>query len=69
MLRGPLVPPEPVDPYIHRCAQSIGNFAASAIGGLLWTLISPVAAFLWFAAWMLLALVAFALGRHGQLAM
>ena len=27
-------------------AQSIGNFAASAVGGLLWTLISPMAAFL-----------------------
>ena len=41
-------------------AQSIGNFVASAIGGLLWTFISPVAAFLWFAAWMVVALGAFA---------
>jgi MFS family permease len=39
--------------------QSLGNFAASAIAGLLWTLVSPTAAFLYAAAWMLVALVAF----------
>ena len=36
--------------------QSAGNLAASAIAGALWTLISPTAAFLYAAAWMLLAL-------------
>jgi len=35
--------------------QSIGNLAASAIAGALWTLISPTAAFLYAAAWMLIA--------------
>jgi MFS family permease len=37
--------------------QSLGNLAASAVAGLLWTLVSPAAAFLYAAAWMLLALV------------
>lgn len=36
--------------------QALGNFAASAIAGLLWTAVSPTAAFLYLAAWMLLAL-------------
>jgi MFS family permease len=36
--------------------QSAGNLAASAIAGVLWTLVSPTAAFLYAAAWMLLAL-------------
>jgi MFS family permease len=36
--------------------QSFGNLAASAIAGLLWTLVSPAAAFLYAAAWMLVAL-------------
>ncbi len=43
--------------------QSLGNFAASAIADLLWTTVSPRAAFLYLAAWMLLALVAFAAAR------
>lgn len=43
--------------------QSLGNFAASAIAGLLWTLVSPTAAFVYAAAWMLLALVAFTAAR------
>jgi MFS family permease len=38
--------------------QSLGNLAASAVAGLLWTLVSPAAAFLYAAAWMLLALLA-----------
>lgn len=38
--------------------QSLGNFAASAVAGLLWTLVSPTAAFLYAAAWMVVALVA-----------
>ncbi|HEX5924785.1 MAG TPA: MFS transporter [Baekduia sp.] len=47
--------------------QSLGNFAASAIAGLLWTLVSPTAAFIYAAAWMLLALIAFTVTRasHG----
>ncbi len=36
--------------------QALGNLAASAAAGLLWTAISPNAAFLYLAAWMLLAL-------------
>ncbi|MEJ7892719.1 MAG: MFS transporter [Solirubrobacteraceae bacterium] len=39
--------------------QSLGNFAASAIAGLLWTLVSPAAAFVYAAGWMIVALVAF----------
>ena len=41
-------------------AQSFGNLAASAIAGLLWTLVSPEAAFIYAAAWMVLALAFFA---------
>ena len=44
-------------------AQSLGNFVASAVAGLLWTLISPTAAFLWLTLWMAVALVAFASTR------
>jgi MFS family permease len=36
--------------------QSFGNLAASAIAGLLWTAISPRAAFIYLASWMLIAL-------------
>jgi MFS family permease len=39
--------------------QSAGNLVASAVAGLLWTAVSPRAAFLWLAAWMLAAIVAF----------
>lgn len=38
--------------------QSVGNIAASAIAGALWTLVSPRAAFLYLATWMVIALVA-----------
>lgn len=38
--------------------QSVGNLAASAVAGALWTLVSPRAAFLYLAAWMLVALAA-----------
>ncbi len=38
--------------------QSFGNFAASAIAGALWTLVSPRAAFAYLAAWMLVSLAA-----------
>lgn len=40
--------------------QSLGNFAASAAAGLLWTAVSPRAAFLYLAAWMVVALAALA---------
>lgn len=40
--------------------QSIGNLAASAVAGLLWTLVSPRIAFLYLAAWGIVALVLFA---------
>jgi MFS family permease len=36
--------------------QSVGNLAASAVAGALWTLVSPRAAFIYAAAWMALAL-------------
>jgi predicted MFS family arabinose efflux permease len=36
--------------------QAVGNLAASAIAGVLWSAISPAAAFLYVAAWTLLAL-------------
>jgi MFS family permease len=38
--------------------QSFGNLAASAVAGLLWTAISPAAAFAYLAGWMVVALVA-----------
>ncbi|KUL38193.1 MFS transporter [Streptomyces sp. NRRL F-4489] len=38
--------------------QSLGNLAASGIAGILWTALSPTAAFTYLAAWMLLALTA-----------
>jgi MFS family permease len=46
--------------------QAGGNFAASAIAGVLWTAISAQAAFLYLTAWMLLALAGLALAsrRH-----
>ncbi|WP_307659860.1 MFS transporter [Streptomyces sp. V1I1] len=37
--------------------QSLGNLAASTIAGILWTAISPTAAFTYLTAWMLLALI------------
>ena len=36
--------------------QAVGNLVASAIAGVLWTAVSPTAAFLYVAAWMVLAL-------------
>ncbi|MFK0047636.1 hypothetical protein ACIQU4_26770 [Streptomyces sp. NPDC090741] len=36
--------------------QSLGNLAASAIAGILWTAISPTAAFTYLTAWMGIAL-------------
>ena len=43
--------------------QSFGNLAASVIAGALWTLVSPRAAFLYLAAWMIVALVLLARAR------
>ena len=43
--------------------QSFGNFAASAIAGLLWTAVSARAAFVYLAGWMILALVGLALAK------
>lgn len=37
--------------------QAGGNLAASAVAGVLWTLIAPRAAFLYLAGWTLVALV------------
>ena len=36
--------------------QSFGNLAASAVAGVLWSVVSPAAAFIYAAAWMLIAL-------------
>jgi MFS family permease len=43
--------------------QSIGNFAASAVAGVLWTAVSPTVAMLYAAGWMVLALGALAVTR------
>jgi hypothetical protein len=42
---------------VRAAVQSLGNLAASAIAGLLWTAVSPRVAFGYLVAWMLLALV------------
>jgi MFS family permease len=44
--------------------QSFGNLAASASAGLIWTLVSPDAAFVFSAAWMLLSLAGLATSRR-----
>jgi MFS family permease len=46
--------------------QSFGNLAASAIAGLLWTVVSPRVAFAYLAAWMALALVGLAAARRSS---
>lgn len=43
--------------------QSFGNLAASVAAGLIWTLVSPEAAFVYIAAWMLLAVAGLATSR------
>lgn len=43
--------------------QSFGNLAASAIAGLLWTVVSPGAAFAYLATWMLVAVAGLATFR------
>ncbi len=37
--------------------QAVGNLAASAVAGMLWSAVSPTAAFLYVAGWMLIALL------------
>jgi MFS family permease len=44
--------------------QSFGNLAASAVAGLLWTAVSPRAAFLYLVGWMVAALVLLAQARR-----
>ena len=39
--------------------QSVGNLAASAVAGVLWTAFSPDVAFVWLSTWMLAAVIAF----------
>jgi MFS family permease len=46
--------------------QSFGNLAASAIAGLLWTLVSPRVAFGYLVGWMLLALAGFLTARRSS---
>ena len=43
--------------------QSFGNLAASVVAGLIWTLISPSAAFVYLAAWMFISVIGFASDR------
>jgi MFS family permease len=43
--------------------QAAGNLAASAVAGILWTAISPTAAFIYVAAWMALALTGLTFSR------
>jgi MFS family permease len=43
--------------------QAFANTAASAVAGVLWTLVSPEAAFLYLAAWSVVALAAFLASR------
>ena len=43
--------------------QSFGNLVASAIAGLIWTVLSPEAAFAYIAGWMLVALSGLATSR------
>ena len=42
---------------LQAALQSVGNLAASAIAGILWTAISPAAAFVYVAAWMVIATI------------
>lgn len=44
--------------------QSLGNLAASAIAGLLWTAVSPTAAFTYLSVWMGLALIGLLASRR-----
>lgn len=46
--------------------QSFGNFAASAVAGGLWTLVSPRAAFAYLACWMFISLASLVFVRAGD---
>jgi MFS family permease len=46
--------------------QAVGNLAASGIAGILWTALSPTAAFGYLTAWMLLALAVLGLYAGGD---
>jgi MFS family permease len=45
--------------------QALANFASSAVWGLLYTAVSPKAAFVYLAGWSVVAAAAFAVGRDG----
>ena len=49
--------------------QSFGNLAASAVAGALWTLVSPRAAFVYLAGWMLVSLVTLITARATRTAL
>jgi MFS family permease len=51
---------------ILAAVQSLGNLAASAVTGLLWTLVSPRAAFLYLVAWSGLAVVLLLRARRAR---
>ncbi|MCL9797636.1 MFS transporter [Frankia sp. AgKG'84/4] len=46
--------------------QSLGNLTASAIAGVLWTTLSPTAAFVYLTAWTLLALLGLLTAARGR---
>ena len=46
--------------------QSAGNLLASSMAGLLWTLVSPSAAFTYLVAWMAAASIALVLARPAR---
>ena len=46
--------------------QSAGNLLASSMAGLLWTLVSPSAAFAYLVAWMAAASIALVLDRPAR---
>jgi MFS family permease len=45
--------------------QALGNLAASVIAGVLWTAISPAAAFIYVAAWMAVAVIGLTVSARG----
>ena len=47
--------------------QSLGNLAASAIAGLIWTLVSPTAAFYYLVTWMIAAAIVIAFAHRPSL--
>jgi len=47
--------------------QSLGSVCASAVAGVIWTFISPSAAFVYLAGWMVLAIAAIALTHRRRL--